>query len=138
MVYSIKSLKSLEKAIERLPQKMREGFNASDWLQTPGHIALVNAKDVALFEQKTPGVYQAHWLFKSRGKEAFRSAKKLVEAMFLRGATKIGGLTPKFCVAARAFNRRFAYKHGGLCLGIVPTEMGEQELFLLKQKDYRG
>lgn len=73
-----------------------DSTDAKEWLSDPRHFAMVEGDDLGLFEagDEWPGPLCAHVLFKSRGKQALKVARAMLEQAFAFGATHILGETP--------------------------------------------
>lgn len=103
-------------------------FDPAAWLASPTNIALTDKRNLALFAGTAPGVFEAHWFFAARGREALDLGRAVLRSMFNdHGAQVIRGLTPIECTASAWFNRQL----GGKSLGIIATAHGAAELFVL-------
>jgi hypothetical protein len=110
-------------------------FDPAAWLSDGSNIALVAGNDLALFHRTAPGVFDAHWLFASRGREALAVGRAASRAMFdQHGAEVIRGLTPVSCPKAAWFNRQL----GAKSLGIINHIHGDAELFVLAPGYFQG
>lgn len=115
-------------AIDTAP--LNRGLKGADWLASKANVPVTFENgDVALFEDEGDGVFEAHFLFVSRGREAIEHVREAFAVMFeLRGATLIFGLVPKL-------NRKMklvARWAGAKSAGIRPTSEGPCELFIFK------
>ncbi len=120
----------INEAIKRYPNELVNNFNPSEWLSDPNNVALTDGKNIALFEREK-AVWNTHWLFESRGREAISVGKAMLKYMFDNSdAAAIKGLTPAHCRAARWFNRQL----GGKSYGMIDTVIGPCELFILERE----
>lgn len=138
MVSEIHDVDVLQKAVSKLDPRLAEDFDSAIWLEQETTKAIRIGNDIALLEETGKDVFMLHWLFESRGKQALKNAECLVEAMFKEGAECLYGLTPMFCVAARAFNRILIRRIGGKYCGQIVTAEGIQELFRVTKSEFRS
>lgn len=100
---------------------LNRGLRGVDWVRDPRNVAVWEGDDLALFDYVSPGVYEGHFFFESRGKEAVRVTKMLTQRMFDLGAQMLIGKTPieykHACIIARAAGWHYA--------GHQMTEHGE-------------
>jgi len=109
------------------------GFDPSVWLANPANVALTDGQSVGLFQQCPGEVYDTHWLFVARGREALDLATDMMAAMFdLWGAVALKGMIP----ADRRASRWFTRKLGCRSLGMIETVKGPAELFMLARDDF--
>lgn len=114
---------------------MNRGLRGVDWLATPGNVSIVSAGDVALFDAKGDGIFEGHFLFRSRGEAAIVAARLAFREMFmLHGATMIFGLVP----ADRRDVNLLVRWAGGKHVGIRQTSEGPCELFVLPIEMWKG
>lgn len=117
---------------------LREEFPCVDtrkWISLQDNIALTNGIDYAMFEKGSDGIYNGHYFFEVRGKEAVRVAKEMLEFAFTKvGIKAIRGLTPLSNLKARWMSRRLGFKGNG----VVNTDAGPCELFILTQFEWKG
>lgn len=110
-------------------------FEPGEWMADQSNIALVAGNDLALFARVAPGVFDAHWFFASRGRQALAVGRAALCAMFdMHGAEVIRGLTPASCPKAVWFNRKL----GCRSLGAINHAHGEVELFAITPAMLKG
>lgn len=116
----------LAEAIAASP--FNRGLTAEEWLADPDNLLIERDGNLGLFEQEGEGLWNAHWLFRARGKAALDVARSMFGEMFgERGALAISGLTPLACRHGRLFNRWL----GCRSQGTVETEHGPCEIFIM-------
>lgn len=109
------------------------GFDASGWIAERANIALTDGSSIGLFGSTGAGVFDTHWLFVARGRQALDLASDMLAAMFdLYGAVAVKGMIPVGRKASRLFTRWL----GCRSLGIVETIRGPHELFMLARADF--
>lgn len=111
------------------------GFNPQKWLESPQNVALTNNNgDIALFERELPGIVTGHYFFHSRGKEALKAAKQMLEEAFTGDydIKVIRGLTPLDKLGALWMNKKLGFKS----YGKVETLAGPCELVILTKKEW--
>jgi len=109
------------------------GFDAASWFANQSNIPLTDGSSVGLFGSCGPHVFEAHWLFVARGREALDLGADMLAAMFdLYGARVIKGMIPTERKASRWFTRKL----GCRSLGIIETIRGPHELFMLARADF--
>lgn len=105
---------------------LNRGLRGVDWVRDPRNVAVWEGDDLALFDYVSPGVYEGHFFFESRGREAVRVTKMLTQRMFDYGAQMLIGYVPlenrKAGVIARSAGYRFA--------GMRDTEDGPVLVYL--------
>jgi hypothetical protein len=111
---------------ELLVPEMLQGFDAYDWVADPGNIALSEDDNIVLYEAEKPGVYFAHWLFRSaRGKMALELSERMLGAIFIDWkADTVYGLIPVWRRSARWATKQLRPAQQT----IVHTPDGDQEL----------
>lgn len=117
----------LRKAMEVKPDV---DFDVEEWIADENNIAFRSGDDVGLFQYEYPGLYTGHYFFskQTRGKAAKLLAQEMVNEMFLNKGTKvIRGLVLLTNLASRWMTRHLGF----LSYGVVDTEQGPCELFLL-------
>lgn len=116
----------LAQAIASSP--FNRGLTAEEWLADPLHVLIERGGDFGLFEPEGEGLWNAHWLFRSRGRAALEAARDMFRELFdVRGAISVSGLTPIECRHGRMFNRWL----GCRSQGIIETEHGPCEIFIM-------
>lgn len=109
------------------------GFDAPGWIANQSNVALTDGSSVGLFGNNGAKVFDAHWLFIARGREALDLGADMLAAMFdLYGARVIRGMIPTERKASRWFTRKL----GCRSLGIIETIRGPHELFMLARADF--
>ena len=122
----------LQKAVE--PFLPLEGFHPVEWLAREENIALTDGEgSFALFEFVKPGIYYGHYFFKKKGEEAVRLSQEFLSEIF-ETAKIVVGLTPVDNKAARWMSRHIGFKSQG----IVDTDMGPHEMFMMTKEEYDG
>ena len=120
----------LGKYLERLPTGYLQTTEEEILAEDP--IILISPEDdCALFFKIRDKVYSGHYLFKSKGRAALKSARYLLEKMF-EEAEVIVGETPVSHKAARKLSLALGFKS----YGEVWTPIENCELFILTRKDY--
>lgn len=112
---------------------MNRGADGATWLRTPGNISIANdAGDVILFERATVGVYEFHWLqMKTKGREAVRITLDAIDEVFReKDCAMMFGLVP----VDRRDSKLMARWIGSKSVGIVPTEHGPCEMFIMTRE----
>lgn len=123
----------IAEAIDTAP--LNRGLKGADWLANESNIPVTfDNGDVALFDFERSGVYQGHFLFKSRGREAIEHARESFKIMFEKyGADLIFGLVPVIRPDAKLVVRRA----GGRSAGLRSTPHGMCELFVLSKFQWK-
>jgi hypothetical protein len=112
-------------------------IDVQGWIDNPKHIVLLNDKgDLALFEPGVKHIYSGHYFFKSRGKEAIKSAKEFLDTLFntCYNIDMVMGLVPVEKLGAKWITRRLGFtscgpiEHNGL----------HYEQFILTKKEFNG
>lgn len=76
---------------------LNRGLRGRDWLDVPGNVPIVIGDNVALFDTLGDSVYEVHFLFVSRGRNAVIAARESFRRMFADyGAELIIGNVPDF------------------------------------------
>ena len=113
------------------------GLDVDDWLANPLNIALVNEKgDVGMLEHQyaLTNTVCAHYFFKSRGREAIKTAQEFMKELFENSYVEvITGLTPVNHKAALWMNRRLGLKEHG----IVNTEVGPCKFVVITKQQWK-
>lgn len=120
-------------AIDTAP--LNRGLKGADWLGVPGNVPITFENgDVVLFDNEQNGVFQVHFLFESRGRQAIDHAKKAFEILFTEHDAKlIFGLVPDF----RRDVKLLARWIGGRSAGMRSTSEGPCELFVLSRAQWK-
>ncbi len=114
---------------------LNRGLIGEEWCADPSNIPIIAGSDVTLFDGEGAGVYQAHLLYKSRGRAAILRLKEAVAEMFaMHGAQLIFALVPDFRKDA-AFVARSV---GGKFVGKRNTLYGKCDLFVLSKEMWEG
>lgn len=111
--------------------------NADEWLSNPTNIALENdLGDIALFEIGFKNIYSGHYYFKSRGKQAIKSAKEFLDHLFntCYNIHVLIGLTPITNKPARWMSRQVGFKSHG----IVEGPKRQYEMFILTKREFNN
>lgn len=123
----------IAEAIDTAP--LNRGLKGADWLAAPGNISLVFDKvDVMLFDAEGDDIYQAHVLFKNRGRKAIEHVRLAFQTMFEEhDASLIFGLVPRTPQVNRRDVALLAYWSGMKTLGLRATVDGPCELFIISK-----
>lgn len=120
-------------AINNFP--LNRGLRGEDWVADPDNVAIVHGDDFALFDAEGGGVFQVHFLYQVRGREAIRLAKESFRRMFEeRGAEMIFGMVPSDMANAKMHARLI----GGRFVGVRATPFGNCDLFVLPKEIWRN
>jgi hypothetical protein len=121
-------------AIDKAP--LNRGLSGAAWLANDRNVPIVFGNgDIALFDYEDEGIYQVHFLFESRGRQAIAHAKQAFDQLFINhNATLIFGLVPDF----RRDVKLLARWAGGKSQGIRQTSEGPCELFVLSNAMWKG
>lgn len=121
--------KLIAEAIDTAP--LNRGLKGADWLASPGNVSVTfDNGDVMLFDDEGDDVYQAHVLFRSRGRKAIEHAREGLRTVFEKhDAPLIIALVPDF----RRDVKLLARWSGMKSLGLRPTSEGPCELFILSK-----
>ncbi len=121
-------------AIDKAP--LNRGLSGAAWLANDRNVPIVfDNGDIALFDYEDEGIYQVHFLFESRGRQAIAHAKQAFDQLFINhNATLIFGLVPDF----RRDVKLLARWAGGKSQGIRQTSEGPCELFVLSNAMWKG
>lgn len=108
-----------------------------EWLSNPVNIALENEHgDVALFEYAFPGktIYSGHYYFKSRGRQAIRSARDFLDELFnsCYNISILMGLVPLTNKASRWITRQIGF----VSYGTDEIHGQSYELFIMTKKEF--
>ena len=118
-------------AIDNSP--LNRGLNGCDWVADKRNVAIVDDDDITLFDYEAPGIYQVHFLYHARGKEAIKQAKAAFSEMFRdHGATVLFGLAPDFRRDVKLMGRWL----GGTFSGLRSTSDGPCELYTLTKETW--
>ena len=90
---------------------------------------LIQGDDLALFEEKSAGVYFGHYFLTSRGKKAIEICESFLAYVFDDGAKVILGLTPIDNKAALWMTRRLGFT----MLEIFETDLGLMQLSMKRK-----
>ena len=121
-------------AIDKAP--LNRGLSGVAWLANDRNVPIVFGNgDIALFDYEDEGIYQVHFLFESRGRQAIAHAKQAFDQLFINhNATLIFGLVPDF----RRDVKLLARWAGGKSQGLRQTSEGPCELFVLSNAMWKG
>lgn len=112
-------------------------LDVEEWVSNELNLAF-EAEDgsIALFEYLSPGLYDGHYFFLCRGRDARDLAKVTLELIHKEyGAKVIRGFTPVQHKAALWMSRHLGFKD----MGIVPTREGDCVLFVMNlDEHYKG
>lgn len=102
------------------------------WLADPRNIILIEGDDCALFLWRWIGIYEAHVLFKSRGKQAINRGGLWLDMMFKSGAAMILCVISKELPQASWFARQLGFSHRG----DIDTIQGLSEMYQLEASQW--
>lgn len=121
------------KATEEWRDKVPED-RISEWLDNRDNIMFVVGDNVGLATAEYPGLYNAHWFFSARGKEALDIAFAMYDELFDKYEAKaVRGITPMHLKGARYLAKRIGFTS----LGVEETEDGPVEVMLLTKEDFK-
>lgn len=110
-----------------------KSFDYEGWLANRYNIMYVEGDDVGLLTFEYPGVYNAHWFFKSRGKDALDTAFDMLDDLFNTSDAKaIRGITPIDLKGARYLAKRLGF----ISMGIEEYPDGKYEVMVLTKNDF--
>lgn len=112
------------------------GFDPIEWIQQDQNICLTDGSgNISLFEEVSPNVFEGHYFFKTRGKNALILARTML-SIFMQDYQPyvIKGLTPLEHLGARWLSRQLGFKS----YGAVQTPVGPCELFILTKEDWEN
>jgi hypothetical protein len=124
---------NVETALELYPYEPID-LDVTEWLADRNNIALT-AEDgsIALFEWVRPGLYDGHYFFLCRGKEAIELSHRILSELHTNyGVKAIRGFTPIKHKAALWMSRKIGFHD----MGEVPTEIGPCTLFLMNLDEH--
>jgi hypothetical protein len=122
----------MQEAFKLTPGR-NEGIDCQAWLDSPGNIMWVEGDNVGLATFEYPGVYNAHWFFNVRGRQALALAKAMLDHHFKEtDARTIRGLTPVEYKGARWLARQIGMKS----YGELEFPDGPYEMFFLTREDF--
>jgi hypothetical protein len=111
------------------------GMSLEMWYADQNNVALTDGVDYGLFELTSPGVYTGHSFCISRGKDAREFYRNAIDYLFRNYDCKaIRGLTPCSNKAACWMARQ----GGFTSYGIIDTDIGPHEVFILTKKEYNN
>lgn len=115
---------------------LNRGLRGAAWLASEGNIPVTfDNGDIALFNDEGDGVFEGHFLFVSRGKEAIAHAREALRVMFEdHKADLLFGLTPDCLRPAKLVSRMIGFRSAG----IRDTSEGPCELFVLSKNRWKG
>jgi len=134
MLYRSTSSVEVKNITDKYPEAI-EDFDANEWLADYENLALFNdAGDLAMFSFQKEGVYTGHYFFLSRGRQAVKAAKELLEFFWetAENAQVLVGLTPLEKLGARWMNKQLKFTSHG----VVQTVTGPCELVILTKKEW--
>lgn len=105
------------------------GVDTEEWVSNKDNIALTDGSgNYSMFEKGSDGVYTGHYFFESRGRQALRVAREMLDFAFNEcGLNIIRGITPLTHLGARWLSRQLGFKS----YGIIQPGNGPCELFIL-------
>lgn len=110
-------------------------FDKEEWIEDKRNILLAEGNDLVLFHYEKPGVYQGHYFFQSRGKEAVRLSKEALRIAFDVLQFKIiFGLVPEDNKGSYWISRHIGFKDTKK----VETDHGQCTLFIMTKEEFNG
>jgi hypothetical protein len=132
----------MEKAFAPYERYHSPLMDFSAWVENLNNRMYVNEQgDVGLATFEYSGVYNVHWFFQSRGKEAIKVAKAMIDRLFKDTDAKIvRGLTPVDVKAARFLAKHVGFTSYGLveCPEDDGPNEGVCELMLMTKEEFYG
>jgi hypothetical protein len=105
------------------------------FIADPNHLMFVEGDNVGLASFEYPGVYNVHWFFKARGREAITLAKRMLNNLFNNyGAKAVRGLVKKDLAAARWATRQAGLRSYGF---ITYPDGDVNELFCISKQEFQ-
>lgn len=110
-----------------------DDFNVRSWLSDQYNVALTNGTDFALFEWvPSTRSFIGHYMFASRGKEAFVAARQFLMVMFaVYGADLILGIVPEDRRDVSIFTRKLGFTFEGTS----DTLVGKSNIFTMSRNN---
>lgn len=105
------------------------------WFENPKHVMMVVGDNVGLCTYEYPGLYNAHWFYTARGKEAIDLGKAMIRYMFEnKDAQVIRGMIRLDFKASRWATRKVGLRS----LGIIPAphQKFDYELFYTNKEEF--
>lgn len=115
MIERTKDITAIARALEQVKDDLK-GEPIEPWVAAENNIALINDfGDVSLFEYRgKPGVYCGHYFFFSRGKDAVKAAKEMLDYVFANHDVRIIiGFTPSDKKGAVWLSRHLGFEDQG-------------------------
>jgi len=110
------------------------GFDLGPWLSDDNNLAFIDdTGNLGLLEYDTPGVYNSHMFFCSRGRDAINKATEMIGNAFEHYPVQVmRGYTDVSNRAARWMDRQLGYTS----YGVLSTLNPPCELFILTKKEF--
>lgn len=90
------------------------GVSGADWLASPHNVAIVTGPNVSIFEGDGNGHYEAHLIYRAKGRAAIDAARNAFQRMFTEyGAQLIYGLIAASRLDAKLVARWAGAKFSG-------------------------
>jgi hypothetical protein len=133
MITITKDFKTIDNAIDKYRGMAGDG-DLQDWINQEGNLAFVDdLGNVGILHKDSPGVYDSHIFFKSRGREAIQRAKEMMAFGFDEtDCIVMRGYTPVYNKAARWINRQLGYTSYGVLSQLNPP----CELFIVTKQEF--
>lgn len=104
------------------------------WISLPNNLMFVEGDDVGLATFEYRGLYNVHWYFKSRGREAIDVARRMLANLFENyGAQAVRGLVRDRLKASRWATRQVGLKSMGF---IDNLDGSKDELFVVTKDEF--
>ncbi len=104
------------------------------WLRDRNNLAFKTEDgSVAMFEWVRPGLFDGHYFFHVRGREAINLSRQIIQEVYENyGVKAIRGFTPVQHKAAIWMSKHLGFKP----MAIVPTDIGDCVLFLMNLDEH--
>lgn len=113
------------------------GVDWAEWLKDTRNVMALKGENVGMATFEYPGVYNVHWFFTARGKEALQLAKEMLDYFFQNYDVKtIRGLTPVSIKGARWLARQIGLKSYGILE--YPDDEPYELFCMTKEEFYNG
>lgn len=112
------------------------GFDLTSWISDKNNLAFVDdIGNIGLLEYDSPGLYNSHMFFVSRGREAINKAIEMIGYAFEHCPVQVmRGYTDVSNRAARWIDRQLGYTS----YGVLSTLNPPCELFILTKKEFEA
>lgn len=109
------------------------GMDWQAWLDNHRNVMLVEGENIGMGTYEYPGLYNVHWFYTVRGREALNLAKEMLDHLFTNyDVQAVRGLTPVEVKGARWLARQV----GLTSYGILEFPDGPYELFCMTKDEF--